>query len=447
MKITQDGPSQRQAVLTIEVEPQDLEPYLERAYRRLAPKVALPGFRPGRAPRALVERALGRKALLSEALDLLLPEVTRRAVQEQCLEPSAPPRVEVTGTEPVTLRATVPLAPLVEVGDYRSLRIPVERPVVTEEQVTEALEALRRDTATWVPVERAVREGDLVVLDLRGTVDGRPVLQQKQMPYIVDRAAPFPLPGFAQKLEGMARGQEQAFDLPFPQEYPDKSLAGRTCHLTLSLHEVKERHLPALDDQFAKGLGKGFHSLEALKEDIRRRLQEAQEARARRQHQERVVKALMELSRVELPPLLTEREIDHLLEDERRALAREGVSLEERLQQMGKTLEAHREDLRPQAAEALTRTTLLNQVADLEGVQVDPEEVKRWAQEGSPQRGREKETWLRFWEEPTNQEALVRSLRRQKALERLSALARGEALIVPGPASPSPERTKAGESA
>lgn len=151
MKVSQDGTESRQTTITIEVEPDELEQYLNRAYRKVVGRLNIPGFRRGKAPRRIVEQFVGRETLLSEAMDDLVPEVTSKAVEQESLDMGGQPSVEVVQRDPVVLKATVPLTPVVELGDYRSLRLEEEQAEVTDEQVQEVLEGLRRELAPWQP--------------------------------------------------------------------------------------------------------------------------------------------------------------------------------------------------------------------------------------------------------------------------------------------------------
>ena len=210
MKITREELPPRQAVLNIELEDEDLEGYLDRAYKRVVQRVAVPGFRPGKAPRRIVERILGREALVQETLEFLVPETMAKAVQEEASDAVADPEVEILGMEPVTIKATVPLAPAVEPGDYRALRIPQEPIVFDEEEVDKALEEFRTEAAPWEPVERPLAIGDMAVLDFTGIVDGEVVVDRTDSQYIL-ADLPYPVEGFAQALVGAAKGETRAF--------------------------------------------------------------------------------------------------------------------------------------------------------------------------------------------------------------------------------------------
>ena len=429
MQVIQEELQQRQAVLHIEMEDADLERYLDRAHRRVVQRLTVPGFRRGKAPRSIVERLVGRDVLLEEALELLLPEVTVKAVEEQGLEMAAPPRVEIVTREPMALRATVPLPPEVTLGDYRQVRVAPEEVEVDEERVAETLEDIRRESTPWEPVDRPVRMGDQVVMELRGSTEGRELVNNRNFGYIVSEE-PNPVPGFGAALEGMTEGETREFTLPFPDDYSDAELAGKPCDFVVQAKEVKGRELPDLDDEFAHGVGQGYDSLEALREDVRGRIRASLEAQAQGRYEEQVLEAALDTAEIELAPLLVERETERLQEDLRnrvQSLVRGPMGVDEYMSLLGKTAEEVQDELRPRAETRLRRSALLNSVAEAEGCEAADEDVRAeiegMVQEAGP-RGKEVR---RHFADARNREMVARTLRARQALALLVSIARGEA--------------------
>ena len=429
MQVTQEELQQRQAVLRIEVEDADLERYLDRAHRRVVQRLTVPGFRRGKAPRAIVERLVGRDVLLEEALELLLPEVTVKAAEEQGLEMAAPPRVEVITREPMALRATVPLPPEVTLGDYRGVRVEPEEIEVDEERVDETLEDIRRETTPWEPVDRPVAMGDQVVMDLRGAVEGRQIIDQRNVGYVVSEE-PNPVPDFGPALVGMWQGETREFTRPFADDHQDPELAGKPCDFIVEAKEVKGRELPAMDDEFAHGVGQGYDSLDALREDVRGRIRASLEAEAQARYEEKVLEATQATAQIELAPLLVQRETERLQQDLRdrvQSLVRGPMGVDDYMTLLGKTAEEVQEELRPRAELRLQRSALLNSVAEAEGCEASDEavsaEIDGIVQEAGP-RGREVR---RHFADARNREMVARSLRARQALARLVSIARGEA--------------------
>lgn len=425
MKVTREDLPQREVLLNIEVEALDLAPYMDRAYRRLVQRVRVPGFRQGKAPREVLERFVSREALRDEAVDLLIPEVVEQAVQQEHLEQGGAPNVEAVQKEPLVLKATVPLMPKVVLDSYRDIRLPLEMVEVAEEDVQNTLESLRAGLALWAPVERPVALGDQATLDVRATVGSREAANQKGVVYMVALENTNPVPGFAEALVGAQAGDRREFTLAVPEDYADRRLAGYECLFRVTVHQVKERHLPELTDEFAKEVGKDYESLEALKEGVRGDLRTQKELQARLINQEKVVQELLARTQIELSPLLIEHEVAHLLSDEEGALNRQQVSMEEYLRRVGKSQEEHREEARTRAMQRLTRTYALLKVAELEGLAAEPQEVEQEVQMLIEGAGPRAGVLRRNLETAEGRDSLERAVRNRKAMEKLVEIAAG----------------------
>ena len=426
MKVTKEDLPEREVLLTIELESEDLEPYLERAYQRVVKRTNIPGFRKGKAPRAIVARFVGRDVLQGEALDFLLPEAVSRAVEEENLEPGGRPSVEVVEEDPVILKATVPLLPLVKLDDYRAIRVDEESIQIKKEQVQEVLEQLRRDQAPWEPADRAVASGDQVVMDVRGELDDRDIMNQTGTVYLVVEENPNPVPGFAKELIGLMGGQEREFSLTIPEENEDKELAGQQCAFHVVVHEIKEKCLADLDDEFARGVGEGYDNLEALQEKVRSDLQAQAEQAARLRYEDKVVQEVLDRATVETSPLLVEHEIDHLLADEEQALKRQQIDQEQYLQSVGKTAEEHREEARSVALSRLTRSYALREIAQLEGLETLPEDVEQEINSLVEAAGGQADSVRRTLDTSEGRQSLSGRILSRKTMERLVEIARGQ---------------------
>ena len=429
MKVTQEEIAQRQAVLQIELEPEDVERYLDRAYNRLVQRTTIPGFRKGKAPRRVLESFLGREALLSEAMEFLVPESTSQAVQEQHLDAVANPTVDVVQMEPTILKATVPLTPTVNLGSYRELRLEEDPVEVTEEQAQQVMATLRRNQAPWEPADRPVQHEDLVTMHVRGEADGQVLADQKSVTYLVEEKSEIPFTGFAEHLLGIEPQQTKEFTATLPDAYEDPQvpgMAGKEARFTVTILEVKERRFPELDDEFAKGVGEGYEGLAALKERIEQDLTDEAERAAQKRLEERVVEEVIQASTVELPPLLIDHEIDHLLEDQQRSLSRGGSSKEAYLQTAGKSLEELREELRERATSRLTSAWVVAQVAEEEGLGVTPEELDEEVARMAEGAGQQGEAIRQTFADPGLMETLSQVVLARKATQRLAQIARGE---------------------
>ena len=268
MRVTKEKVENGEAYLNVEMEPAEVEASLQKAYSRLVKKVRVPGFRKGKAPREVLERHLGHEGLLDEALNSLVPEAYTEAVKEQGLEPVAQPHLEVVQTDPVIFKAVVPLRPEVKLGDYQQVRLEPPAVEFSEDNVDAVIEQLRRQQATWEPVERPVALEDLVVIDVDSQVDGESLISRKGVQYPVVADAAFPAPGFAQQLVEMKAGEEKEFRLTLPEDYGRPEMAGKEAVFKVSINEIKQSKLPELNDEFAKGVDPELKDLVGLQEKI-----------------------------------------------------------------------------------------------------------------------------------------------------------------------------------
>ena len=376
MKITREEASPREVMLNIELESDDLEPFLDRSYRRVVNRVQIPGFRRGKAPRWRVENEVGREGLIRESLDFILQESLNKAMEEENLETFGQPDVELVEVNPLSFKAVVPLEPIVDLGDFRSLRLEAEPVEVTEERVDQVIEQTRYDTAPWEPVDRPVKFGDLLTLDVDGTIEGRKVADDRGVDFIPAQESSVPFPGFSIYLEGMNRDESKEFTLQVPEDYADNTIAGKECRFNVKVVEIKEKVLPEVDDEFAKGVGEGYESLEALRASILKDVTEQAERAAQRAFQETSLEEVIKGASIEVSDLTTNREIDDLLEEQLQTRQRFQMDMDTYLQNVGKSREELRDEVRPTAQERLTRSLVVRKLAQEEGIEeTSPEEI------------------------------------------------------------------------
>ena len=197
MKVSTEKIEPSQVVLNVEVDPETVEKSLDQAHRRLAGRLNIPGFRRGKAPRAMVERFVGRPALLEEALDKLVPELYQQIVKDEQIDAVAQPTFEITQYDPVTFKAVVPVRPVIDLGDYQAVRVDLASAEVTDQEIEEALESLREQQAIWEPVERVAQMGDQVTIDLSGSKNGETIIDRQKFEYPLLENLSVPVPGFA----------------------------------------------------------------------------------------------------------------------------------------------------------------------------------------------------------------------------------------------------------
>lgn len=381
MKITQEDIMECQTVLQIELEEKDLEPYLQRGYQKLVQQVVIPGFRKGKAPRSIVEQFIGRESLLQEVLEDAVPALTNQAVSIQELEPAVAPRVEVVDLEPVRIKATVALEPNIDIGAYKDIRVEETVVEVTEEQIEERLQDMRARSASWEPAERPVRTGDMVTIDIVGTVDGKAVLKENDAVYVADDGSTVPFPHFSENLVDATKGTPKEFTITISEEYADVNLAGKDCHFTVTVSEVKQQELPELDDEFAKGAGDGYETLTELRESVENELREAGEQEQKAQYRQQAVEALAETAAVGMPPLLVQHEVEHAIHNRNNLVGRLNMRLDDYLRYTGKTEEEDEKEMREASERRLTQSYVIRELAEREGITVGDEEVDERIQE------------------------------------------------------------------
>ena len=375
MKVTRDKTENSQVFLTIELEPQEVEEAMAKSYQRLAKRANIPGFRKGKAPQAILERYLGKESVLEDALNHHLPKVYEKAIEEQQVEAIAQPEIELIQTDPVIFKAKVPLVPVVQLGDYQSVKMKPEPVKVTDVNIKEVIEQLRHQNATWESVDRAVEFGDLAIFNIESTVDGATFFNREGVQYLVLQDSISPAPGFAKELTGMKKEEEKNFNIKLPEDFPRKEFAGKEAHFAVKILEVKQEILPGLNDEFAAQLGPEIKNVAALKEEVSRNLKLRAEAKARADFEEKVIDAVVASSQVEFPPVLVETEIHRMLNEQAWQFERQGVNLEEYLKSINKTEAELHEELHPVATKRVTQSLVLGKVAEAEKVEASEKEI------------------------------------------------------------------------
>jgi len=375
VKVITEKTENRQAFLKIEMESPEIETGTETAYRRLVKKVEVPGFRRGKAPRAIFERHFGKERLYEEMIDDLIPDAYKKAVDDQKLEPIAQPHIEVETKNPLVLKAIVPLKPVTTVGDYHTIDLKPREVEITEEMVDKVVDRLRHQHATWDPVDRAVAIGDMVTIDLESTAKGEAFINRKGLEYQLLDEDTGPIPGFAGQLVGLKKGEEKEWSHKFPDDYFRKELVGCDATFKVKVTEVKQEILPEVNDQFAVQVNAEFTTVEILRQKAKEEMTERAEHDALHEFEDNVIEAVTALSQTEYPPVLIEAEIDHLLERNFRYIQQTGQDIEHYLQTIGKTVEQMREDLRPAALKRVTESLVLGKIAEQEKIEATPEEI------------------------------------------------------------------------
>jgi len=423
VKVSTENLGNCQTALTIEAEASELDKSLDEAYHHLVNEVSIPGFRKGKAPRAILVQHVGKKNLLEEALERLIPQLYKQAIESQEIEPIARSEIEIIQTEPLVFKAIVSLKPEVKLGDYHSIRLepgPVMK--IAKKEVTAAMEGVRERQGAWVPAGRPVELGDLVTIDIEANVDGGPWLNHKDVLYEVDKDSRSPVPGFASHLQGAEKNKERTFSLTIPDDYPIKEMCGKEGAFKVTVTEIKEKQLPELDDELAQSAG--YDNLADMSKKVAADLRAKAEARNRSESRQKALDALVEISEVNYPPILEDEEITGLLRDEAQRLGfRE---LGDYLKRSGKTEEELKQELRPIAKKRLIQGLVLGKLAEEEKIEISSSEVDNKVDEITND-AEDKEKVRQFLSLPQVRQSIEQSLHTQKTMDRLSQIAIGNA--------------------
>jgi trigger factor len=426
MKVSSQTIENRQMLFEVEAEPDEVEKSLSAAYRHLVNRIEVPGFRRGKAPRSMLERHIGRGALLEEAMEHLVPELLGKAIDEQHIEVIARPHIEITKIEPVVFKATVSLPPTVELGDYREIRIDKEPVNVDEAEVDKVVEQVRMQNAIWEPVERPVRFGDLVTIDLFGKVEEEQLVDQKDLQMQVQKDMPMPVPGFSEQIEGMEKGQEKEFTIAIPSDFNAPKIAGKTCSFKVKISEIKEQKLPDINDDFAKSMGGDFDNVESMRKNINSNLNNIYQVGAMRRFEQKVLEAVVEKSKIDFPPVLVEQEIDRVIMERERELAARRITLEEFLKSQKKSIDELRESLRPLASKQIAISLVVDKVSEKEDMKVTAEEIEAEIQRMVESAGERGEELSKVFQSPAPRSSIERSLIVAKAVKMLMDIASNE---------------------
>ena len=421
MKVSTEDLKNCRIALNIEAEASELDESLDEAYHHLVKEVSVPGFRKGKAPRVILEQHIGKRALLEEALEHLVPQLYKQAIQSKDLEPIAEPELEITQTEPLIFKAIVSLKPEVKLGDYHSIRLDASPEIeVTDKEVAAAMEELRKEQGAWVPAERPAELGDLVTIDIRANVDGKPWLDHKDILYEMNKDSRSPVPGFASCLQDAERNKEKTFNLTIPDDYPIREMGGKEASFRVTISEIKEKQLPELNDELAKGAGYG--GLEDMKEKVAAHLRTKAEARNRLELEQKALDALVEMSEVNYPPILEDEEINGFLKSEAQRLGFKEIA--DYLKRAGKTEEEIRQELRPMAEKRLVQGLVLGKLAEDEKIEISASEVDNKMEEIINDAG-DKEKARQVFSLPQFKQSIEQSLHTQKTMDRLLQIAVG----------------------
>ncbi|WP_028778942.1 trigger factor [Shimazuella kribbensis] len=411
-----------QVVLTVEAAEEQVSAALDQAFKKVAKKVNVPGFRKGKIPRQIFEKRFGVESLYQDALDILLPKAYEDAISETGIEPVDRPEVDVEQLEKgksLIFTATVTVKPEVTLGEYKGVEIEEKDFSVTEEAVNEELLKMQKQQGTLEPVESGtIENGDNVVIDFEGFVDGVAFEGGKGDNYSLEIGSNTFIPGFEEQLIGMELGEERDVDVTFPEDYRATDLAGKPATFRVKLHEIKRLSLPELDDEFAQDVSEE-ETLADLKKDLEHKLEERLKKEEEDYIRNQVVEVAAKNAQVDIPEAMINHEVDHMFGHFVQNLSYQGLSIELYTQLTGQSESDIKAQMKEDASKKVRADLVIEAITIAENVEVTEEEVEAEIVQTAEEMKRDVEEVKDLIKKQGNIESLRDSLKRKKTIDLL----------------------------
>ena len=367
------------ALLTIDAPAEDLEKALEKAFQKQKNSISIPGFRKGKVPRQMVEKMYGPEVFYDEACNILIPDAYEKAMDECDEDIVSRPEIEVKTIkkgEPFVFTAKVALKPEVKLGKYKGVSIEKVNAEVTDEDVDKAIEKERDNNARTIEVtDRAVKDGDMTVLDFEGFVDGVAFEGGKGENYPLTIGSGAFIPGFEEQLIGAEIDKEVEVNVTFPEDYQAEELAGKPAVFKCTVKEIKEKELPELDDEFASEVSE-FDTLAEYKEDVKKNLAEAKAKEAKEEKEARVIEAIVNDAAMDIPEAMIKTQQEQMIDEFAQRMQMQGLSMEQYCQFTGATEEKLFDSVRPTAEQRIKSRLVLEAVAKAEGIEASEADIE-----------------------------------------------------------------------
>lgn len=379
MSVQVENLEKSMAKLTIEVSAEQFEAAMQKAYIKNKGRIQLPGFRKGKAPRAMIEKMYGAGIFYEDAANEIIPEAYEEAAKESGLVITSQPEIDVTQIEKgksFIFTATVALKPEVKLGKYKGVKVEATEVTVTDEEVDAKIEKERENNARTIEVtDRPVKDGDMTVLDFEGFVDGVAFDGGKGENYPLTIGSGAFIPGFEEQLVGAEIGKEVEVNVTFPEDYQAEELKGKAAVFKCTIKEIKEKELPALDDEFASEVSE-FDTLEEYKKDVKETLTIEKEKAAREAKEAAVIDAIIADSDMDIPEAMVTTQQKQMIDEFAQRMQMQGLSMEQYFQFTGATLDKMMEQVKPQAETRIKSRLVLEAVAAKEGIEATEEDYE-----------------------------------------------------------------------
>ena len=366
------------AAVTVELTKAELEPAVNKAYLKYRKDIAIPGFRKGKAPRVVIEAAYGKHVFFEDAIEEMFPQIYQEAVMTQDMKPVGRPSVSdmnIADDDSVTLTIVTDLYPAVTLGQYKGIEVEKVNAEVKESEVDAEIDRMAQNVARISTVERPAKDGDTVVIDFEGFLNGVAFKGGKGENHELVLGSGSFIPGFEEQVVGMSAGEEKDINVTFPENYHASELAGKEVTFKVKVHEVKETVLPEKDDEFVKDVSE-FDTMAELRADIEKRILDEKQAGIDRAFENAAVEKAAENMTAEIPDSMVDEEVDRQLERMDYELRAQGASLEAYSKMLGGNMDSIRKSLRPGALNAVRTNVMLDAVVDAEKIEVSEEECE-----------------------------------------------------------------------
>ena len=366
------------AKLTIEASAEDFEKAIQKVYLKARGRINIPGFRKGKAPRKLIEKMYGTGVFYEDAANDLIPTAYAEALKDCDLEIVSRPEINVTQIEsgkPFIFTAEVAVKPEVTLGEYKGVEVEKSNVEVTDEDINKEVDKERENNSRTIDVDdRAVESGDIIKLDFDGSVDGVPFAGGKAENYTLTIGSGSFIPGFEDQLIGTKIGEDKDVTVTFPEDYHEKSLAGKEAVFKCKVNAISVKELPEADDEFASEVSE-FETLAEYKEDIKKKLTEKKEKAARAKKEAQAIEKAVENATMEIPDAMIDTQVQSMMEDFARRMQSQGLSLEQYFQFTGMDAKKMHDQMKPEALKRIQNSLVLEAVAKAENIEISDEKV------------------------------------------------------------------------
>lgn len=417
MSQTVEKKEHNMAVITVEVPAEEFEKAVEKAYQRNKKSISVPGFRKGKVPRQLIEKMYGKEVFFEDAANICVPDAWEKAYDECEEEIVSSPKIDIKQIEagkPFIFTAEVALNPVAEIGKYKGVEIDKIDTEVTDEDVNKQIDKEREEQSRMIAVDREAKNGDQAIIDFEGFIDDVAFEGGKGENHALTLGSGSFIPGFEEQVEGHKAGDEFDVNVTFPEDYHAEQLKGKPAVFKCRLHEVKEKEVPALDEDFADDAG--FDSVDAYKADVKKKLEERKAAEAKDKKETAVLDKLIEDAKMDIPDAMVETGARRSLDQFNQQLMMQGMSIQQYYQYTGLNEQAMIEQSKPQALHRIKCRLVMEAVANAEGIEATEEDYEKEVEDMAKSYNMKKEDVAELMR-PQDKKAMMKDIKIKKALD------------------------------